>query len=713
MNQNSLSIALKSLKDELDVIAYLEIKNVNDPIALGNLSIEKSNLVRKVVSILSSNEWEKDRVAGISISPDTIDRAKSLIMTLDKIQELSTKTNNPVLKQGLKKDYAITLSDIVSILTVWFEFGENTMLQSVVQQEALKKTSQPLTQETSKEVVKEASEHKNKKALTSILEKPTETEIQNLTSVVDDTPTKAPILAKELSIADRGQIVMHNNIYKVNLGTLSELESNLFFSLFNRLKDKKDTIIRFTPKELKILAGDADMPNARLYKLIINLFNNIAGANFDLIKMVDDEKVQRSKVMFFRKFEVQYDKNKNIEYLDIQVNDPYFTYLLNDLKANFTSMKLQTFVDLSGKYAKNFFRLLERFKRATDKNGVFHVHMYENNIEGFFAFMGIPKGTRISDIDIHMLNPTIKQLTQKKPMSPYEPPYKSIKVIKNKAKARGQKVLGYTFEVIPNPIIVELEKALENAKTPPLKRFSKRDINTLNKCLDMRGKLSVRDKEGKAYTFSDAMITDIYPCPTTKRICVQFRINGFLDPEMMGVIDLYQDNRHLFQVCGNEYLSLVFESIDELKNKFLKTAYKSGGANATQTTTQADTPTAHTHTQNTPTSANQDAEIFVLQSPMPTRGGELVTDCKNGRVYVFKKVQLIAKIQDAEQDILSLFKILEPTDTDLEIAKRHHREKKDINFFKKVIPDCDAPHYFTYTFKKKNEIDAWRLKNLF
>ncbi|GMB92709.1 hypothetical protein NHP200010_04200 [Helicobacter bizzozeronii] len=376
-------------------------------------------------------------------------------------------------------------------------------------------------------------------------------------------------------------------------------------------------------------------------------------------------------------------------------------------------MKLQTFIDLSGKYAKNLFRLLEQFKNNT-KDGVFEVYSYGNNIEGFCAFMGIPKDFRKDNIDARVLNPAIKQLTQKTTkLSHFEPPYKSIKVIKNKANARGQKVLGYTFEVTPNPIIAELEKALENAKNPPLKRFNKRDINTLNKCLDMRGKLSVRDKEGKTYTFNNAMITNIYPCPTTKRICVQFRINGFLDPEMMGVIDLYQNNRHLFQVCGNEYLSLVFENIDELKNKFLKTAYKSGGAKATQATTQADTPTTHTHTQSTPTSANQNTEIFVLQSPMPAKGGELVADCKNGRFYVFKKVQLIAKIQDAEQDVLSLFKILEPTDTDLEIAKHYHREKKEINFFKKVIPDCDAPHYFTYTFKKKNEIDAWRFRNLF
>ncbi|WP_373876816.1 RepB family plasmid replication initiator protein [Helicobacter ailurogastricus] len=52
---------------------------------------------------------------------------------------------------------------------------------------------------------------------------------------------------------------MHNNFYKVNLGTLGELENNLFFSLCNRLKDKKDTIIRFSPQELKALAGNRHM----------------------------------------------------------------------------------------------------------------------------------------------------------------------------------------------------------------------------------------------------------------------------------------------------------------------------------------------------------------------------------------------------------------------------------------------------------------------
>ncbi len=107
------------------------------------------------------------------------------------------------------------------------------------------------------------------------------------------------------------------------------------------------------------------------------------------------------------------------------------------------------------------------------------------------------------------------------------PPYKSIKVIKNKAKARGQKVLGYTFEVVPNPAIVEQEKALENAKTLPLKRFGKKDLKALEKAIGTRGKLSVKNKEDRDFTFNDAMIENIQPSPKTKRICVLFRVNGF------------------------------------------------------------------------------------------------------------------------------------------------------------------------------------------
>ncbi|WP_162982246.1 hypothetical protein [Helicobacter labacensis] len=184
------------------------------------------------------------------------------------------------------------------------------------------------------------------------------------------------------------------------------------------------------------------------------------------------------------------------------------------------------------------------------------------------------------------------------------------------------------------------------------------------------------------------------------------------------MIALHRKYIQLFQVCGDEYMTLVFENIDELKDKFLNTAHKNGNAKTTLIPSKTDTSATDTAKTNTPTQgastdANQHTEIYVLQQPIPTNGGELVADCKNGRLYTFEKVQLIAKIKDAEQDVLSLFKILEPTDTDLVIAKRHHRDKKEMELFKRVIPECDAPDYFAYTFKHRDDIDIWRIKNIF
>ncbi|WP_158656965.1 replication initiation protein, partial [Helicobacter bizzozeronii] len=432
-NSNLLYQQLKTLKDELDTITYLEIKHAKDSAALASIAIQKSKVVQEIATIVMANEWKAEETAGINTSSLAKENLKAITDTLYKMQDLLEKTNNQQLKQDIKEDLKKVVNDIFIISTSWFKDPleillypelslaavqtpqqlprEPLQLQENLQEKTAETEQQEspkqIAQETPQEVAKKTSQQKHEKELVDIVQKFSPMDIDTR------EPTQAPILAKNLSIANRGQIVMHNNIYKVNLGMLSELESNLFFSLFNRLKDKKDSIIRFSPKELKVLAGNSHMDNERLRRVTLNLFNNIAGANFDLIIKFADGKSEQNKILFFRRFAVGYDKNKKIEYLDIQVNDPYFTYLLNDLKANFTTMQLQTFVDLSGKYAKIFFRLLERFKHATDKNGVFKVCVYESNLQGFLDFMGIPKSLRMSDIDRQVLNPTLKQLTQK------------------------------------------------------------------------------------------------------------------------------------------------------------------------------------------------------------------------------------------------------------------------------------------------------------
>ncbi|GMB89891.1 hypothetical protein NHP190002_05700 [Helicobacter ailurogastricus] len=424
---------LRDLKDVLDALIILELQNVDNSTKLKKLFAKRTEVVKEIVVAILENEaiWIKD-TGGLNTSREAIKSLKHSTNLIAKLEKVALKTTGSDLKQDLQDGIKECIENMEGVLTKWVEWIDpknkpqdlvsTTELRQLI---AKHQPSQTIPQESSEEQTKETTEQESQKSSDIIAKEPIEIATQNL-SPVDDIPTKTPTLAKDLSIANKGKIVMHNNIYKVNLGMLSELENNLFFNLFNRLKDKRDTIIRFTSKELKALAGDSYMSNTRLYKLTLDLFNNIAGANFDLIKHLPNDSISRSKVMFFRVFTIEYDKQKNVKYLDIQVNDPYFTYLLNDLKANFTSMKLQTFVDLSGKYAKNLFRLLERFKND-NKSGVFQVHMYENNLEGFCNFMGVPKDFRTNSIDSRVIKPAIQQLTQKTPKTLLNPPTNPLK----------------------------------------------------------------------------------------------------------------------------------------------------------------------------------------------------------------------------------------------------------------------------------------------
>ncbi|WP_120952951.1 RepB family plasmid replication initiator protein [Helicobacter sp. L8] len=269
---------LKDLRDVTDALKVLELQNADNPAKLEKLFAKKTEIVKEMVAIILENEaiWGEGE---LNISGEAIKSLKHSTNLIVKLEKVTLKTTSHDLEQDLRDGIKECIKSMESVLTTWVEWIDpKNKLQDLVpitelQQSIVKhQSSQTTSRKPSKERTKETTEQESPKDLNIIAKKPTEIETQNLASV-DKTPTKAPVLAKDLSIANRGQIVMHNNIYKVNLGTLSELENNLFFGLFNRLKDKKDTIIRFTPKELKTLAGDPYMPNERLYKLTLGLFN--------------------------------------------------------------------------------------------------------------------------------------------------------------------------------------------------------------------------------------------------------------------------------------------------------------------------------------------------------------------------------------------------------------------------------------------------------
>ncbi len=98
---------------------------------------------------------------------------------------------------------------------------------------------------------------------------------------------------------------------------------------------------------------------SELSSVVKRLWKNIRLANFWILHPLADE-----NIMLFRKFRINYhDTQKTqVKSMEIQVNMPYFGYLLNYLNGNFTSFELLEFQNISGKYAKTLYRLLKQWK---------------------------------------------------------------------------------------------------------------------------------------------------------------------------------------------------------------------------------------------------------------------------------------------------------------------------------------------------------------
>ncbi|MFC3848510.1 replication initiation protein [Helicobacter baculiformis] len=275
-----------------------------------------------------------------------------------------------------------------------------------------------------------------------------------------------PIPSKQLLVKNPLNVVLHNDIYKVNLGKLSALENNLLFSIFAKLKEHGDAVVRFTSSEIKSMLGDPKINNSDLLKSVKKLWENICTANFwKIMRFVEDgeELVSQTNLFLFRHFNIVTGKaNGKLRYIEVGVNTPYYTHLLNDLKANFTSCQLKTFVEFTSKYTKTLFRLLVRFEDVRTI-GLCKSNTYQNDWDGFKEFMGIPKYMGIGQIEKQILKPACKELgTPYLEFDPNKPDrtkyfehiwYEKIK------KGRSHKIVGIVFCFMPQPFrVAELSR---------------------------------------------------------------------------------------------------------------------------------------------------------------------------------------------------------------------------------------------------------------
>ncbi len=112
---------------------------------------------------------------------------------------------------------------------------------------------------------------------------------------------KSAVLAKDLPIANPGRVILHNDIYKVDLGRLGAWENNLLFAIFNKLKDNGDMLVHFSPQEIKEMIGDIDIGNKNLVRVVKALWNKVRATNFWVLPPRRDE-----NHMLFRTFAINY-----------------------------------------------------------------------------------------------------------------------------------------------------------------------------------------------------------------------------------------------------------------------------------------------------------------------------------------------------------------------------------------------------------------------
>ncbi|GMB96972.1 replication initiation protein [Helicobacter sp. NHP22-001] len=261
--------------------------------------------------------------------------------------------------------------------------------------------------------------------------------------ITQNTPTIPTEIAEKY-------VTFHNDVNSVSLGNLGALEANLLFAIFNKLKDKEDETLVFEAEDIRAMIGiKTKVSLENLSKIVEKFWKNIKAASFWALYPYAKE-----NIMLFRKLRINYHDTKKtqVKSMEIQVNTPYFGYLLNYLHGNFTYFELLEFQNISGKYAKTLYRLLKQWKST----GVPPKMEWGK----FRELMGISSSYTIGELEMQILKPAAQELQKL-------PHFENLCYKKIKTKGMGNRITHIQFYFEP---ITKTSKDREQAK---------RDIRTI------------------------------------------------------------------------------------------------------------------------------------------------------------------------------------------------------------------------------------------
>lgn len=219
----------------------------------------------------------------------------------------------------------------------------------------------------------------------------------------------------------------HNDLNKVRLPNLNELQLNLFYTLLYKMRYKQQgELVKFSTDEIEEMLLNAKrlersekkdyrFTNAELLEVTKNLFEKLFQTNFKRIYPTKERYINLFKIM---DIDYEDDKQTRITGIKLETNE-HFEYLLGEFKANYTEFELTEFASVIGKYSKVLYTHLKQYRST----GFWLVKW-----EDFKEILSIPQSYRASDIDKQILKPAIKELTAERTLLNQQIiPFKNLK----------------------------------------------------------------------------------------------------------------------------------------------------------------------------------------------------------------------------------------------------------------------------------------------
>ena len=228
-------------------------------------------------------------------------------------------------------------------------------------------------------------------------------------------------------------VVRYDN--KMNLlafKNLDKIEASLFFSIVARFKDKSNQVLTLKFSEITEYL-EANYTNKQIISIIKS---GVAKIVQTAIKW----QIEPKKTAYFTLFNKFIIDEVNCT-LEASINDLFLDILNNFENGGFTTFELAEFSSLSSKYTQTLYRLLKQFKRTG-----YRVMEWGE----FLEIMDIPSSYNMGTIDMRVINPSIKELSQEPNLfNPTSPIFKDLKYKKIRGNGRGRPVEKIEFIFLP------------------------------------------------------------------------------------------------------------------------------------------------------------------------------------------------------------------------------------------------------------------------